>query len=164
MYRFTRKFGSRSPATRLTGPFAVVCSLIVAAGISVVLPPPSLAQGDALPAGFATQSLLKTTTTRDGEPIAYPAGKPEIISVIGTIEPGGRTPLHQHPVPVYVYILEGEVELRSEGGEPHRYMPGEAYIEAFNRDHQLFNVGSAPAKVLVVIAGEAGSPATIARK
>lgn len=161
MYRFTRKFSRRSPSARLTG---VVFGLVAAAGLSIALAPSSLAQDDSLPAGFATQSLLKTTTTRDGEPIAYPTGKPEIISVIGTIEPGGRTPLHQHPVPVYVYILEGEVELRSEGGDSHRYNPGEAYIEAFNRNHQLFNVGSAPAKVLVVIAGEEGSPATVAAK
>jgi quercetin dioxygenase-like cupin family protein len=143
---------------------AVVFSLVAAAGLSVALAPSSLAQNDALPAGFATKSVLKTAVTRDGDPITYPAGTPEIISVIGTIEPGGRTPLHQHPVPVYVYVLEGEVELRSEGGEPQRYNPGEAYIEALNRNHQIFNVGSAPAKVLVVFVGEEGSPTTVAVK
>ena len=167
MCRFTRKIDSRHGASlspRLNRPLAVVCSLIVAAGLSVVLPPSSRAQNEALPAGFETKSVLKTAVTRDGDPITYPAGTPEIISVIGTIEPGGRTPLHQHPVPVYVYILEGEVELRSEGSEPHRYNPGEAYIEALNLNHQLFNIGSAPAKVLVVFVGEEGSPTTVAAK
>lgn len=116
---------------------------------------------DALPAGFKTQPLLKTSQTRDNEPIAYPSGKPEIISVIGTIEPGGRTPLHEHPVPVYVYVLEGEVELQTEGRQPHKYKTGEAYIEALNRKHQLFNKGNAQAKVLVVFVGEEGKPTTV---
>ena len=118
---------------------------------------------DALPAGFKTQPLIKTGQTRDKQPIAYPkTDKPELISVIGTIEPGGRTPLHEHPVPTYVYVLEGEVELQSHGGEPARYKAGEAYIEALNHKHQLFNKGSIPAKVLVVFVGEVGKPTTIA--
>jgi quercetin dioxygenase-like cupin family protein len=80
------------------------------------------------------------------------------------IEPGGRTPLHEHPVPTYVYVLEGEVELQSHGGQPHQYKAGEAYIEALNHQHQLFNKGSVPAKVLVVFVGEEGKPTTITAK
>ena len=84
------------------------------------------AQDSALPAGFKTQPLLKSGQTRDKQPIAYPkTDKAEIISVIGVIEPGGRTPLHEHPVPTYVYVLEGEVELQSHGGQPHQYKAGE---------------------------------------
>lgn len=119
------------------------------------------AQNDALPQGFETEPLLKSTETRDGDPLVYPEGTPELTSVIGTIEPGGRTPLHQHPVPTFVYVLEGEVELRTEGGEPHTYSQEGAYIEALNRDHQLFNPGDSPARVLVVFAGAEGSPTTV---
>jgi quercetin dioxygenase-like cupin family protein len=119
----------------------------------------------ALPHGFETKPLLKTGKTRDNDPIAYPkTEKPELISVIGTIQPGGRTPLHEHPVPTYVYVLEGEVELETEGAQPHRYKAGEAYIEALNRKHQLYNKGSSPAKVLVVFVGEEGKPTTVAAK
>lgn len=138
-------------------------SWLVAAGALAALPlSPAVAQDDALPAGFETQSVLKTTETRDGDAIVYPAGTPQIISVTATIEPGGRTPLHQHPVPVYVHILEGEVELRTEGGDPHVYREGEAYIEALNRDHQLFNTSDSPARLLVVFVGEEGSATTVA--
>ncbi|MCE9665789.1 cupin domain-containing protein [Halomonas sp. M5N1S17] len=122
----------------------------------------ALAQDDALPEGFQTEPVLKTTTTRDGDAIVWPEGTPEIVSVIGIIEPGGRTPLHQHPVPVFVYVLEGEVELRTEGGDPHTYGTGEAYIEALNRDHQLFNVTDSDAKILVVFAAAEGQPTTVA--
>jgi hypothetical protein len=100
------------------------------------------AQDSPLPAGFKTQPLLKSGQTRDKQPIAYPkTDKPEIISVIGVIEPGGRTPLHEHPVPT-----------------------GEAYIEALNHQHQLFNKGNVPAKVLVLFVGEEGKPTTITAK
>lgn len=122
----------------------------------------ALAQDDALPAGFTAEPLIKTSVTRDQESIIYPAGKPEIVSVIGTLEKGGRTALHEHPVPVYVYLLEGEIELKSEGGEPHRYRAGEAFIEAQNRKHQAFNVADGPSRLLVVFVGEEGKPTTVA--
>jgi quercetin dioxygenase-like cupin family protein len=119
----------------------------------------------ALPAGFETKPVIKTGKTRDNDPIQFPkTDKPEIVSVVGTLQPGGRTPLHQHPVPVYVYILEGELELQTEGAEPHRYKAGEAYIESLNRNHQLFNKSSSPTRLLVVFMGEEGKPTTIASK
>lgn len=117
-----------------------------------------------LPEGFETKPLLKTSETRDKDQLSYPKGSPEITSVIGTIKPGGRTPLHQHPVPTYVYILEGQVVLETEGKEPHTYKTGEAYIESLNRPHQLFNKTEAPARVLVVFIGETGKPTTTTAK
>ncbi|WP_159590397.1 cupin domain-containing protein [Chelativorans xinjiangense] len=136
-------------------------TLAIAAAIGFA-PWSALAQDDALPEGFTTEPLLKTSVTRDDEPITYPTGKPEIISVIGTLEKGGRTALHEHPVPVYVYLLEGEIELKSEGGEPHRYKAGEAFIEAQNRKHQAFNVADGPSRLLVVFVGEEGKPTSVA--
>jgi quercetin dioxygenase-like cupin family protein len=82
--------------------------------------------------------------------------------VIGTLQKGGRTALHEHPVPVYVYVIEGEVEVKTEGVEPHRYKTGEAFIEAQNRKHQAFNAGDGAAKLLVVFVGEQGKPTTVA--
>lgn len=142
----------------------VMMSAALGAMLMLSLGQLSVRAQDALPAGFKTQPLLKTGQTRDNEPVVYPTGKPELISVIGSIEPGGRTPLHEHPVPVYVYILEGEVELQTEGRQPHRYKTGEAYIEALNRKHQLFNKGSGTARVLVVFVGEEGKPTTVTSK
>lgn len=136
-------------------------NLTLAVAIGLTLPGLAIAQDNPLPAGFTTQSLLKTGMTRDNEPIAYPGGKPEVISVIGTLEKGGRTALHSHPVPVHVYILEGEIELRSEGGQPQRYKAGQAFIESQNRKHQAFNVADGPSRLLVVFIGEAGKPTTV---
>jgi quercetin dioxygenase-like cupin family protein len=117
---------------------------------------------DALPAGFATVPVLKSGLTADGDPLALPGGTPEIVSVIGTLESGGRTARHQHPVPVYVYVLEGELEVQTEGKDVRHYSAGEAFLESINRWHQAFNNSGSPTKILVVFIGEAGKPTTVA--
>jgi quercetin dioxygenase-like cupin family protein len=159
---FTRR---RRPARRQKGRSTMkqrsMTGLVMAAALGFAIPLPAFAQGDALPAGFTAEPLIKTTVTRDNEPIVYPTGKPEIISVIGTLEKDGRTALHEHPVPVYVYVLEGEIELKSEGGDTHRYKVGEAFIETQNRKHQAFNVAEGPSKILAVFVGEEGKPTTV---
>ncbi len=118
----------------------------------------------ALPKGFKTTPVLKSTQTASKMPIEYPKGKAEIISVIGELEPGGRTALHQHPVPVFVYVLDGTLTVQAQGAEPRDYKPGQAFLEDVNHWHQAFNKTSAPVKILVVFAGEEGKPTTITAK
>ncbi len=116
----------------------------------------------ALPSGFETKPLLKSGKTADGDPVQYPkTEKAEIVAVTGTLAPGGRTPLHQHPIPVYVYVMEGELEVQTEGKEARHYKTGDSFIESVNRSHQAFNKGSSPAKILVVFVGEEGRPTTV---
>lgn len=142
---------------------ATIRNLLMISTLTLVLPvSTALAQDSPLPAGFKTQPLIKTTVNRDNGPIVYPTGKPEIVSVIGTLDKGGQTALHEHPVPVYVYVLEGEIEVRSEGGAPQRYKAGEAFVESQNRKHQAFNVTDAPSKALIIFIGEEGKPTTTA--
>ena len=122
-------------------------------------------QPSALPSGFEAKPLLKSGTTADGDSLQYPkTDKPEIVAVIGTIQAGGRTPLHQHPIPVFVYVTEGELEVQTAGKEVRRYKAGDSFIESVNRSHQAFNKGKSPAKILVVFVGEAGKPTTIVPK
>ena len=116
---------------------------------------------DALPSGFQAESVLKATKSADGDPLQYPQSAAEIVSVIGTIEAGGRTARHQHPVPVYVYVMEGSLEVQTEGGNPRSYKAGDAFMESVNRWHQAFNKGEDQAKILVVFIGEEGKPTTV---
>lgn len=81
--------------------------------------------------------------------------------VISALELQRRTPLHQHPVAVLVHVMKGEVELRTEGGEPQRYAAGSARIEAQGAMHRAHNVGDSPAKFLIVVIGEEWQPATV---
>ena len=118
----------------------------------------------ALPSGFKTEPVLKSGETADGDPLQFPQGENvEIVSVVGTLDPGGRTARHQHPVPVYVYVLEGELEVQTEGGEPRTYKQGEAFLESVNQWHQAHNKGSSPTKILVVFMGEQGQPTTVTK-
>jgi len=123
------------------------------------------ASDQALPSGFKTTPVLKATRTASEMKLEYPkTDKPEIVSVVGELEPGGRTSLHQHPVPVFVYILEGTLTVQAEGGPPREYKTGQAFVEDINHTHQAFNKTGAPTKILVVFAGEEGKPTTVNMK
>lgn len=120
---------------------------------------------EALPKGFKTTPVLKSVETASKTKIAYPkAGQAEVVSVIGVLEPGGRTARHQHPVPVFVYVLEGTLTVQADGGPPREYAPGTAFLEDVDHWHQAFNKGATPAKILVVFMGEQGKPTTLNAK
>ena len=140
--------------------------VVIAAISSIILVTGSAAQtaGDeqALPKGFKTTPVLKGTQTASNLKLEYPkTGKAEVVSVIGEVEPGGRTSRHQHPVPVFVYVLEGTLTVQADGGQPREYRPGQAFLEDVNHWHQAFNKTSASVKILVVFMGEEGKPTTI---
>ena len=117
-----------------------------------------------LPKGFSAVPVLKSGKTADGDPLTYlQTAKPEIVSVIGTLEAKGQTALHRHPVPVFVYLLEGQIAVETEGKERRQYKAGEAFLESVNMWHQAFNEGDQPAKLLVVFMGEEGKPTTEAK-
>ena len=124
------------------------------------------AGGDqALPQGFKTTPVLKSTRTASDMKIVYPkAGPAEVVSVVGELEPGGRTARHQHPVPVFVYVLEGTLTVQADGSQPREYGPGKAYLEDVDHWHQVFNKGTTPVKILVVFVAEEGKPTTINAK
>ena len=121
----------------------------------------ALADGDSGAAGVTWDELTRTTTSAVGDPVTYPAGTSEIYVEIGTFEKDGRTSLHQHPVPIFVYMIEGELEVRVDGADPIRMKQGEAFVEPQNRNMQAFNVGDGPSKVLVVTMGAEGQPVTV---
>lgn len=141
----------------------VTCVVIGGAAAQLVAQAP--AGDDALPKGFKATPVLKSGKTASNVAIEYPkTGKAELVSVVGELEPGGRTARHQHPVPVYVYVLEGTLTVQAEGHQARDYKPGQAFIEDINHWHQAFNKGNAPVKILVVFVGEEGKPTTIAAK
>ena len=61
--------------------------------------------------------VLESSTTIIGQPIAYPAGTAKVTAAIITIPPGGETGWHTHAVPLFGYMLDGEltVDYGSEG-------------------------------------------------
>jgi quercetin dioxygenase-like cupin family protein len=118
----------------------------------------ALAQEHSKAAGVTWDELARTTTNAVGDTITYPTGTSELYVEIGTFEKEGQTSLHQHPVPIVVYVMEGELEVRVDGADPIRMKRGQAFVEPQNRNMQAFNVADGPTKVLVVTIGAEGQP------
>lgn len=122
--------------------------------------PAAQAQTAETPAAVApavtSQLLLSTRTHRDGVPIVYPSGTPLITARITTIPPGATIPRHRHPVPLFTYMLEGELSLIDDDGSVHRFKQGQAFIEAAGW-HSGKNEGSIPVRLLAVYPGEVGA-------
>ena len=105
--------------------------------------------------------LLKTTTSWNGQPLAYPAGPAEITALQVEVAPGGETGWHQHPVPSFGLLLEGTLEVTLEDGQVKRLNPGDALAEVVNTTHNGRNVGAVPVKIVVFYAGTPGQSLTI---
>jgi quercetin dioxygenase-like cupin family protein len=149
--------------------FIPVLVLLLTIGIgaqqSSVLRSAQAAEDSIAAKGLKVTPILRSGLTMGKKPIEYPkAGKAEIVSVLSELEPGGRTALHQHPVPTYVYVLEGTVTLQAHGGEVREYKAGQAWLEDMNHWHQAFNKGAGPVRLLVVFVSEEGKPTSISAK
>lgn len=104
--------------------------------------------------------LLKTTTSWNGQLLAYPAGQAEVTGLLVEIAPGAETGWHEHPVPSFGLLLEGELEVTLKEGRVKRLHAGEALAEVVDTLHNGRNVGSEPVKIMVFYAGAVGQPLT----
>ena len=87
-------------------------------------------------------------------------GKEVIIKHFG-IPPGFVGGRHFHPGPVYVYVLEGELTVETEGGT-ETYKAGQLYLEPLNNVMQGRNLSASDDLELVVFqVGDAGKPMMI---
>ncbi len=97
--------------------------------------------------------VLATDRTVLGQPIAYPAANPMVTAVIVTLPPGAETGWHRHPVPLFGFMLEGELTVAYEGAGERVYRPGEALMEAISTPHNGHNRGDAHVRILAVFIG-----------
>jgi quercetin dioxygenase-like cupin family protein len=129
--------------------------LLLASGVALAqsAPPPVDAHG-------GTRMVLQTGKTVTDEPIQYPAGKPRITAVVITLAPGQQTGWHTHPVPLFGYILEGELTVDYGPLGKRIYRQGEALVEAMNEAHNGHNSGPGAVKILAMFIGAEGVPDT----
>jgi quercetin dioxygenase-like cupin family protein len=103
------------------------------------------------------QNLLTPLLSADadivGQPLAYPSGKPKVTAAIVTIPPGGETGWHLHRVPLFVYVMEGEVTVDYGSKGTKVYTSGQSLMEAMNWAHNGMNKSAAPVKILAVYMG-----------
>ena len=68
------------------------------------------AEPQAQPQPDPAVTILSTGASILGEPIRYPTtGPARITAAIVTLAPGQKTSVHKHGVPLFAYILEGEL-------------------------------------------------------
>lgn len=111
--------------------------------------------------GVRSTTLLQASTTPSGQPIEFPLWRNQFSASLVEITPGGQVGRHMHPVPVLVYILEGELTVETEGQPPRTYKAGQAALEVVNTWHNGLNRASVPLKFLAIFTGEEGKPVTI---
>jgi quercetin dioxygenase-like cupin family protein len=114
-----------------------------------------------VPAAPETRAVLSTGSTVTGEPIRYPSGGPaQITAVEITLQPGQQTGWHTHPVPLFGYILEGELTVDYGAKGKRIYLKGDGLAEAMNEAHNGRNMGRHPVKILAVFIGREGVQGT----
>ncbi len=128
-------------------------TLAVAAASAIVRP--SAAQ-DGAPS-YPAAPLLSTGTSIVGEPIHYPTGDAHITASVITLAPGARTILHKHGVPLFAYILAGELTVNYGEHGTRTYQQGQAFMEAMEVAHYGINTGAQPVRILAVYMGAAGA-------
>jgi quercetin dioxygenase-like cupin family protein len=131
------------------------CAL--AAGLALVSSP--LKALDAQP--VVVTPILSTTVTVSGQPIVLPQKDAQVVVSIFDIPPGVTLPVHRHPFPRYAYVLAGTISVTSEeSGQSTVYAPGSFIVEMVGQWHHGTNIGTEPAKLLVVDQVEKGASNT----
>lgn len=96
------------------------------------------------------QKIARTSTTITGEKIVVPPN-PEVVTSIATFPPGAELPIHKHPYPHYVYVLEGNLTVFNvDTGKSFVAKQGQFVVETNANWHYGKNEGAVPVKLLVI--------------
>lgn len=115
--------------------------------------------------GYPLAPLLSATTTIVGEPIHYPtSGAAHVTAAIVTLAPGGQAIVHEHGVPLFAYILDGELTVDYGSHGKRVYRQGQSFMEAMAVPHFGTNTGTTPVRILAVYMGAEGAKDTIPTK
>ena len=109
--------------------------------------------------GVTSKVLVKSALTGNGQKITYPlTDRAEVTAMTVDLAPGSETGWHKHPVPVYAYVVSGNLSVELEDGKILSFAAGEAIIEVVNTLHNGKNRGNEPVKLAVFYLGAEGTP------
>jgi quercetin dioxygenase-like cupin family protein len=112
--------------------------------------------------GEATSALLDTGKTVLGQTLSYPTkAAAKVTAEIIAMAPGAETGWHKHEVPLFGYMLDGELTVDYGGDGTRVYRKGDAFIEAIGTPHNGRNSGSSEVRILAVFMGADGVPDTV---
>ena len=108
--------------------------------------------------GYPAVPLLSTGKNIVGETIRYPAtGPAHVTAAIVTLAPGAKTIVHKHGVPLFAYILDGELSVNYGDKGTRTYKKGDTFMEAMDVAHFGVNTGTQPVRILAVYMGAQGA-------
>jgi quercetin dioxygenase-like cupin family protein len=123
---------------------------------------PAAVIADDYNSGVKAALILKTTSTTGNYPVTYlDTQSPEITVMKVEIKPGAETGWHSHPVPLYAYVLEGDLAVEVKGGDRYYFTAGDAIVEVINIPHNGKNFSTMPVVLIVFYTGETGTPNTV---
>jgi len=99
-------------------------------------------------------TIVGSPMTTLGQDFKYPAGQPLIEAFNIDIPVGKKTDLHKHLIPLYVYVVSGDLEVDYGSKGKKIYKPGTSYVEAIDWCHIGKAAGKIPVKVIGVYLGE----------
>ncbi len=112
--------------------------------------------------GQTVKLLLESSATVAGTPLKYPTGTPKFTANLSTIEPGGSSPRHQHPVPTFIYVIEGTLFVDVDGAGTREVKAGEGFMEVVDTWHRNRNPStSARVQYVLVSTGDDKTPFVI---
>ena len=104
-------------------------------------------------------SLPDLTTTSAGEPLHYlSTPDPVVSSDILTVPPGKVSHWMVHPVPAYLYVLQGDLTLEFVDGKRQTFHTGQSLLQSQTKWHRGRNEGQVPLRFLAVFMGSKGTP------
>jgi quercetin dioxygenase-like cupin family protein len=103
--------------------------------------------------------LPDLNTTTAGEPLHYlSTPDPVVSSDILTVPPGKVSRWMVHPVPAYLYVLQGDLTLEFIDGKRQTYHAGQSLLQSQTKWHRGRNEGQIPLRFLAVFMGSKGTP------
>ena len=129
-------------------------TLALAVIVSHAMTVRATAQDAAQATEYPAKPLLSTGTSILGETIRYPkAGPAHVTAAIVTLAPGARTIMHKHGVPLFAYILDGELTVDYGSHGTRTYRQGQSFMEAMAVTHFGVNNSAQPVRLLAVYMG-----------
>ena len=116
---------------------------------------------------FSVRSLMGQETIKSlmSHTLAEVSGK-EVLMYTVDFPPGFSSPVHRHDAQVFVYMLEGSVQMQVKGGDEVTLRPGQSFYESPSDIHVVSRNASTtkPAKFLVFLIHKERTPLVIPAK
>ncbi|MCP4382705.1 MAG: cupin domain-containing protein [Hyphomicrobiales bacterium] len=139
-------------------PFRAILFATIGLLVAITAPAVALDQGSAKYENLLTPLLSGNQTIIDQTIAAYPDGTPNITAAIVTVPAGNDTGWHIHKVPLFAYLMEGELTVDYGDKGTKLYKAGDSLLEAMNWPHNGINSSDKPVEIMVVYMGIEGTP------